>query len=126
MNINRSIEETSGHRHPILPDAETYRVRKCRVDSDFAAGGKTTVWLTAIQKATGMKVHLKFTDVHFEEPIFMPLRDATGLYVMDTQHLGWAADQRIEVGDEDDGSPIFWAQGAERTTEDRGCQQPPA
>ena len=118
MKINRSIEETSGHRHPILPEAEMYHVRRCRVDSDFASGGKTAVWLTVIHKSTGMTVHLKFTNAHFEEPIFMPLRDATGLYVMETQHLGWAADQRIEVGDEDDGSPIFWAQDAEQTTED--------
>jgi len=117
MNINRSIKEAKEHRHPILAEAETYHILKCRVDTDFAPSGKTTLWLTVTQKDTGATAHLKFTNVHFEEPVFLALRDATGLYVMDTQHLGWATDQRIEVGDWDDGSPIFWAESAEQITE---------
>ena len=118
MSIHRSIEETERHAHPVLPDAGEYRVARCRIDDDFTVVGKTTLQLTLVREGAGGERVLAFGNVTYKEPLFIALRDATGLYVMDTGHLGWASNQRIEVGDEDDGSAMFWAESVEDITEE--------
>lgn len=117
MTPERSMEETTKYRHGILPDAERYRVVRCKVDSDFIAG-TTLLALTLSHMDTGAVRTLKFTNVGFNEPVLVALRDATGLYLMDTSHLGWDKSVRIEVGDWDGGPPLFWAETAEHISEE--------
>ena len=117
MNTERSKEEIKKHRHGLLPDAERYRVVRCRLDSDFTAGTSLLV-LTVSHMDTGAVRKLRFYNVVLDEPMLVALKDANGLYLLDTKHLGWAESQRIEVGDWDGGPPLFWAEGVEQTQEE--------
>jgi hypothetical protein len=112
--MERSLEEINAHHHEILPDAEKYRVTRCRLDAEFTTG-KTTLVLNLIHSENGSRRELRFENVVIEESTLCALKDATGLYVFDTHHLGWAESSRIEVGDWDGGPPLFWAERVEDT-----------
>lgn len=114
MNIFRTTEETARHAHPILTGADRFRVCRCSLDADFGPSGQMTLHLTLASTEQEPQIHLRFDNVHIAEPLVQALRDATGLYVMDTLHLGYSSDQRIEVGDDDDGAPLFWAETVQK------------
>lgn len=108
----RTLDEISRHRHPILLDPEKYRVISLEFKENYEEGN-SFLQITICRADTGERRTLRFCGVSFPEPPLTSLRDATGLYIMDTSHLGWDAAQSIEVGDWDGGPPLFWACSAE-------------
>lgn len=112
MDKERSKEEIVRHRHPALPDAEKYRVVKCEYAEDFETNRCELVLTVKHSDTCELKV-LKFNNVGFNEPVFTSIRDVTGLYLMDTSHLGWSSQQQIEVGDWDGDPPIYWAESVQ-------------
>jgi hypothetical protein len=76
-----------------------------------------TLVLIIRHKSTGNLRKLQFSNVALNNPELAYLRDATGLYFIDTSYLNWSPDQRIEVGDTDGGPPLFWAEAVEEIHE---------
>jgi hypothetical protein len=113
MNEQRSLDEIKAHRHPVLPDAESYRVAGIRYEHDLDANRSSLILRVRNQK-TGDTLCLQFTNPHFNSDVFQDLWDATGLYIMTTTHLHWDPLQQIEVGDWDGGPPLLWAEDVER------------
>jgi hypothetical protein len=109
MKTERTLEEIKAHRHEILPDAENYRIIRCNIDADFSSGTSTLVMTLAHKESRAVR-KLRFENVSVESPVLVALKDADGLYFMDTRHLGWSESQRVEVGDWDGGPPLFWAE----------------
>ena len=118
MYERRSLNEINAHRHPVLPDAESYRVVAIRFEHDYDTQ-RSSLALRIRNEETGDTCSLQFTNPAFNSDPFIELRDATGLYLMTTTHLRWDRSQQIEVGDWDGGPPLFWAEDVERE-EDSG------
>jgi hypothetical protein len=96
----------------VLPDAERYRVAGVRFDQDVETG-RGRVDLRVRHEETGEIVWLRFENGRFRGLPFPALPDAQGLYVMDATYQDRRADERIQVGDFKDGTPIFWAESVE-------------
>jgi hypothetical protein len=112
MHTERSLQEIEQYAHSSFPDAREYRVVGCLYEVDFESHNASLVLVLKRIKSDEVR-RVRFANPHFEEPPFIELWDATGLYLMDTSHLGWGQEQRIEVGDWDGGPPIFWASDVE-------------
>ena len=112
MKTERSLEDIKAHRHQVLPDAEKYRITHCSLDADFVTG-ITSFLLTLMHQESGSVRKFRFMNVSISEPTLAALKDASGLYLIDTHYLGWSESQRVEVGDWDGGPPLFWAQTVE-------------
>ena len=112
MNQERSVEEIKNHRLHFFPDSEMYRVVKCEFSEDFELS-VISLTLTVKHEDTGSTKRLRFHNATLNKDLFTELRDATGLYFMDTSYLGWKQENRVEVGDWDGGSPILWAEDVE-------------
>jgi len=113
--MERALTEIKEHRLDVLPKSDRCRVVKLELESDFDSG-VTNLILTLRNADTEDACRLRFLEVHLSDSALLALQDATGLYLMDTQHLGWNKNQRIEVGDWDGGPPIFWAKTVETLT----------
>jgi len=124
MNQEHSMDEIKAHRHPVLPDAESYRVTAIRFEHDFDTQ-RSSLALRLWNEKTGGTCSLQFTNPVFNSDPFMELRDAAGLYLMTTTHLHWDTSQQIEVGDWDGGPPLFWAENVEREEGDSHDIGPP-
>jgi hypothetical protein len=125
MNEERSLNEIRSHRHAVLPDAESYRVVALRFECDLDAH-RSSLALRIRNEETGVICSLQFTNPVFNSAPFVDVRDATGLYIMTTTHLGWDRSQQIEVGDWDGGPPLFWAEAVEREEGDPHNEGQPA
>jgi hypothetical protein len=109
MKEERGIDEIKQHRHHVLPDAESFRVVLIQFTQDFETR-RSRLRLRVRNEQTGESVSLCFTNPTFDTSPFLYLQDATGLYIMKTSYLGWDPGQAVEVGDWDDGLPLFWAE----------------
>jgi len=111
MATERSIEQIKQNIIPILPEWDTCRVSRYEYNEDFETGYASLI-LTI--HTTSEVTNLHFFHVHLNGDPIAPLRDAIGLYIIDTSFLGWDKNQKIEVGDWDGGPPIFWAEKVEK------------
>lgn len=111
MDTERSIEQIKENLIPILSNWDTCRVVRYEYDEDFESGHATLI-LTI--RSVSEVARILFSHVHLNGDPITPLRDATGLYIIDTAFLGWDKGQKIEVGDWDEGPPIFWSEKVEK------------
>ncbi len=111
MNTERSIEQIKQNLIPILPEWDTCRVVRYEYDEDLDTGYASLI--LTIRTASEL-TKLLFSHVHLNGDPITPLRDAVGLYIINTSSLGWDRAQKIEVGDWDGGAPIFWAEKVEK------------
>ena len=123
MNEERTLQEIEQHADTALPNAKEYRVAGCKYEEDFESHSATLI-LILKRFESGEVRRLRFTNPNFNAgPPFGSLSDASGLYLMDTSHLGWGREQRIEVGDWDGGPPLFWASDMEEIENDAPTSQ---
>jgi hypothetical protein len=116
MNDERSLDEINAHRYAVLEEPEDYRVVAIRYEQDLEAH-VSSLALRVRHETSGHTCWLRFANAVFKEDPFFPLRDATGLYLMTTSHLGMESAQQIEIGDWDGGPPLFWAEDVSREDE---------
>ena len=124
MKEERGIDEINKHRHHILPDAESFRVVFIQFTQDFEAR-RSSILLRVRNEQAGETVSLCFTNPTFDTSPFLYLQDASGLYIMKTSYLGWDPRQAVEVGDWDDGLPLFWAETVNREEGDPNITSEP-
>jgi hypothetical protein len=111
METERSLEQIKKNLLSLLPEPETCRVLRYEYAEDFE-GGYASLNLS-VRTTTGV-IKLLFSNVSLNGDPITPLRDAIGLYIIDTSFLGWDKKQKIEVGDWDGGPPIFWSEKVEK------------
>jgi hypothetical protein len=116
MKDERSLDEINANRHAVLAKPEDYRVVAIRCEQDLEAH-VSSLALRVRHETSGHTYWLRFANAVFNEDPFFPLRDATGLYLMTTSHLGWESARKIEIGDWDGGRPLFWAEDVSREDE---------